>query len=161
MAGARASAARSGPGDRARRLPGVSDPGELGYRDILRIPEFRAAVVGTFVIMMGFGIVSPILPLYARSFGVSLDAVGVLIAAFSVTRLATDPFAGVIIDRLVERGAAVVGAMVVGATTALAAVAPTTIHCSWCSAAPAVPAPRCSSPACSRSSCARSPVTAW
>jgi len=103
----------------------VSDPGELGYRDILRIPEIRAAVVGTFVIMMGFGIVSPILPLYARSFGVSLDAVGVLIAAFSVTRLATDPFAGVIIDRLGERGAAVVGAVVVGATTALAAVAPT------------------------------------
>ncbi|HEX9375071.1 MAG TPA: MFS transporter, partial [Actinomycetota bacterium] len=90
----------------------MSDPGELGYRDILRIPEIRAAVVGTLVIMMGFGIVSPILPLYARSFGVSLDAVGVLIAAFSVTRLAMDPFAGVIIDRLGERAAAVVGAAV-------------------------------------------------
>jgi predicted MFS family arabinose efflux permease len=75
--------------------------------------------------MMGFGIVSPILPLYARSFGVSLDAVGLLIAAFSVTRLAVDPFTGLIIDRLGERAAVVVGAMVVGATTALAAVAPT------------------------------------
>src|SRR6266511_4309134 len=116
---------RSGTGDHARRLPAVRDPGELGYRDILRIPEIRAAVVGTFVIMMGFGIVSPILPLYARSFGVSLDAVGVLIAAFSVTRLAVDPFTAVIIGRLGERAAVVVGAAVVGATTALAAVAPT------------------------------------
>jgi predicted MFS family arabinose efflux permease len=115
----------SGPADRARRLPAVRDPGELRYRAILRIPEVRAAVVGTFVIMMGFGIVSPILPLYARSFGVSLDAVGVLIAAFSLTRLVMDPFTGVIIDRLGERAAVVVGAVVVGATTALAAVAPT------------------------------------
>ncbi|HSL67102.1 MAG TPA: MFS transporter, partial [Actinomycetota bacterium] len=98
----------------------MTDPGELRYRAILQIPEIRAAVVGTFVIMMGFGIVSPILPLYARSFGVSLDAVGVLIAAFSLTRLVMDPFTGVIIDRLGERAAVVVGAAVVGATTALA-----------------------------------------
>jgi predicted MFS family arabinose efflux permease len=113
------------PAVRVRRLPGVGDPGELGYRDILRIPEIRASLVGTFVIMMGFGIVSPILPLYARSFGVSLDAVGVLIAAFSLTRLAVDPFTAAIIDRLGERTTVVVGAVVVGATTALAAVAPT------------------------------------
>jgi len=125
MAGARASAGRAGGERSHRRLPRVSDPRELGYRDILRIPEIRAAVVGTFVIMMGFGIVSPILPLYARSFGVGLDAVGVLIAAFSVTRLAVDPFTGAIIDRLGERNAVIVGAVVVGATTALAAVAPT------------------------------------
>jgi MFS family permease len=103
----------------------VSEPGELGYREILRIPEIRAAVVGTFVIMVGFGIVSPILPLYARSFGVSLDAVGLLIAAFSITRLAVDPFTGAIIDRLGERGSVTIGAVVVGVTTALAAVAPT------------------------------------
>ena len=125
MASARASAGRAGGERSHRRLPRVSDPRELGYRDILRIPEIRAAVVGTFVIMMGFGIVSPILPLYARSFGVGLDAVGVLIAAFSVTRLAVDPFTGAIIDRLGERNAVIVGAVVVGATTALAAVAPT------------------------------------
>jgi ACDE family multidrug resistance protein len=103
----------------------VSDPGGLGYRDILRIPEIRAAMVGTFVIMVGFGVLSPILPLYARSFGVSLDAVGILIAAFSITRLAVDPFTGAILHRLGERRAVTVGATVVGLTTALAALAPT------------------------------------
>jgi MFS family permease len=103
----------------------VSREGELGFRDILRIPEVRASMLGTFVIMVGFGILSPILPLYARSFGVGLDSVGLLIAAFSITRLLIDPFTGAIIDRLGERRAVTLGAVVVGVTTALAAVAPT------------------------------------
>lgn len=98
---------------------------ELRFRDILRIPEIRTSIAGTFIIMVGFGILSPILPLYARSFGVGLDSVGVLIAAFSVTRLAVDPFTGAIIGRLGERRAVTLGAIVVGITTALAAVAPT------------------------------------
>ena len=100
------------------------DEGDLGFRDILRIPEIRASMVGTFIIMVGFGILSPILPLYARSFGVGLDSVGVLIAAFSITRLIADPFTGIIIDRIGERRSVVLGAVIVGATTALAAVAP-------------------------------------
>jgi MFS family permease len=103
----------------------VTGERELGFRDILRIPEVRASLVGTFIIMVGFGILAPILPLYARTFGVGLDSVGVLISAFSVTRLAMDPFTGIIIHRLGERWAVVLGATVVGLTTALAAVAPT------------------------------------
>lgn len=103
----------------------MSAEGELRLRDILRLPEVRTSIAGTFIIMVGFGILSPILPLYARSFGVGLDSVGVLVASFSVTRLVIDPFTGVIIRRLGERRAVVLGAIVVGATTALAAVAPT------------------------------------
>ncbi len=103
----------------------MSREGELGIREILRLPEVRTSIAGTFIIMVGFGILSPILPLYARSFGVGLDSVGVLIAAFSITRLAVDPFTGAIIGRLGERRAVTLGAIVVGVTTALAAVAPT------------------------------------
>jgi MFS family permease len=103
----------------------VADEGDLELRDILRIPEVRASIAGTFIIMVGFGILSPILPLYARTFGVGLDAVGVLIAAFSLTRLAMDPFTGLVTDRLGERRTVVTGAVVVGLTTGLAAMAPT------------------------------------
>ncbi|HEX9121900.1 MAG TPA: MFS transporter [Actinomycetota bacterium] len=103
----------------------MSEAGDLGIRDVLRIPEIRAAMLGTFIIMLGFGILSPILPLYARTFGVSDAAVGALIAAFSLARLVLDPFTGTITDRLGERGAVTVGAVVVGATTGLAAIAPT------------------------------------
>lgn len=102
----------------------MSDAGAPGIRDILRIPEIRAAVIGTFVIMLGFGILFPILPLYARSFGVGYAEVGLAASAFAITRLVFDLVAGPIVDRLGERRAATVGAMVVGATTALAALAP-------------------------------------
>ena len=98
--------------------------GELGFREILRLPEVRTAVAGTFVIMVGFGVLSPILPLYARSFGVGLDAVGLLIAAFSITRLVVDPFTGAIIHLLGERRSVTAGALVVGISSALAALAP-------------------------------------
>lgn len=102
----------------------MSAEGDLGFRDILRIPEIRTSMVGTFIIMVGFGILSPILPLYARTFGVGLDSVGVLVASFSITRLIADPFTGIINERLGERRAVTLGAVVVGATTALAALAP-------------------------------------
>jgi MFS family permease len=97
----------------------------LRFRDILRIPEIRAAMLGTFVIMLGYGVLLPVLPNYARSFGVSLDAVGVLVAAFPLTRLILDPFVGRLIARYGERSMATVGAAGVGASTAFAAVAPT------------------------------------
>jgi MFS transporter, ACDE family, multidrug resistance protein len=102
----------------------VAGEGELRLRDVLRVPEVRSSIAGTFVIMVGFGILSPILPLYARSFGVGLDQVGLLISAFSITRLIVDPFTGVIIERLGERRAVVLGAVIVGTSTGLAAVAP-------------------------------------
>lgn len=105
--------------------PFVSDGRDPGFRDILRIPEIRAAMIGTFVLMLGFGILSPVLPNYARSFGVGYDAVGILVASFSLTRLAFDPVVGRFIDRFGERAMATAGAVVVGATSGLAALAPT------------------------------------
>jgi DHA1 family multidrug resistance protein-like MFS transporter len=99
--------------------------GEPGFRDVLRIPEIRAAMLGTFVIMLGFGIVSPVLPNYARSFGVGYDAVGLLIAGFSFTRLLADPFVGRLIDRYGERAMTTLGAVVVGISSIAAGVAPT------------------------------------
>ena len=49
-----------------------------------------SGVLIVFVIMLGFGIIAPILPLYARSFGVSYDAASLLISAFVFA--ASDPF---------------------------------------------------------------------
>jgi MFS family permease len=100
------------------------DDGGAGFRDIVRIPEIRAAMLGTFVIMMGFGILSPVLPRYARSFGVGFDAVGVLVASFSLTRLVFDPFTGRLIHRYGERSMASFGAVIVGVTSVAAGFAP-------------------------------------
>jgi MFS family permease len=104
----------------------VSAPGaDPRFRDIVRTPEIRAAMLGTFVIMLGYGIVAPVLPNYARSFGVHYDAVGVLVGAFSFTRLVCDPIVGRLIARYGERAMATLGAAGVGVSTVLAAVAPT------------------------------------
>ena len=53
--------------------------------------------------MLGYGILSPVLPNYAHSFGVGYDSIGLLISAFSFTRLVADPFVGRFIDRYGER----------------------------------------------------------
>ncbi|MGH2671661.1 MAG: MFS transporter [Actinomycetota bacterium] len=99
--------------------------GEPGFREVLRIPEVRAAMAGTFVIMLGFGILSPVLPSYARSFGVGYDAVGLLISGFSFARLVSDPFVGRFIDRYGERAMTTLGAVIVGVSSIAAGLAPT------------------------------------
>lgn len=108
-----------------RRLGLVAAAEGVGFRDILRTPEIRAAMLGTFVIMLGFGILSPVLPNYARSFGVGYDAVGLLISSFSFARLVSDPFVGRFIDRHGERAMTTFGAVVVGVSSVAAGLAPT------------------------------------
>ncbi|MFC1952158.1 MFS transporter [Chloroflexota bacterium] len=52
--------------------------------------------IQTVIMMLGMGLVSPILPQYARSFGVSITMVGLLITGFGVARLIVNiPVAGV------------------------------------------------------------------
>lgn len=97
----------------------------MGIRAVLRLPEVRAAMLGTFVIMLGFGILAPVLPNYAKSFGVGYDSVGLLISAFSFARLVADPIVGRYIDRYGERAMSTLGAVWVGVSSVAAAMAPT------------------------------------
>jgi MFS family permease len=105
----------------------VSAPGSArtGLAEVLRQPEVRAVVAGSFVIMLGFGILAPVLPLYARTFGVGYDDVGLLTSSFALTRLAFDLVAGRMVDRFGERAMATTGALVLSASSAAAALAPT------------------------------------
>ena len=103
----------------------MSEGERFRIREVLRIPEIRAAMLGTFVIMLGYGILSPVLPNYARSFGVGYDSIGLLISSFSFARLVSDPFVGRYIDRYGERGMATLGAVWVGVSSFAAALAPT------------------------------------
>jgi MFS transporter, DHA1 family, multidrug resistance protein len=98
---------------------------QMRIRDVLRLPEIRAAMLGTFVIMLGFGILAPVLPNYAHSFGVGYDSIGLLISAFSFTRLVADPFVGRFIDRYGERSMSTLGAVWVGVSSVAAGLAPT------------------------------------
>jgi MFS transporter, DHA1 family, multidrug resistance protein len=87
-------------------------------------PAVRVGVGVTLVIMLGYGLIVPVLPLYARSFGVGRVEVGVLMTAFGLMRLLFDLVGGPMVDRLGERFTATTGAIVVGVSSALSAVAP-------------------------------------
>src|SRR5439155_26241291 len=112
------------PGPRPRRVAEPSAPEKIGVRSILADRSVRLVMVITFVIMLGFGIIAPILPLYARSFGVSFGAAGLLISAFAFTRLLLDPAAGPIVDRYGERAAATGGLLFLAASSVATGFAP-------------------------------------
>ena len=80
-------------------------------------------MLAIFVVMLGFGIIAPILPLFARSFGVGYGAAGLLISAFAFTRLVFDLVAGPIVDRWGERLTATAGLVVVVASSILTGLA--------------------------------------
>src|SRR6266704_1237663 len=99
-------------------------PSRPGIRQMLSDPALRVIMLVVFVIMLGFGIVAPILPLFARSFGVSYGAAGLLISAFAFTRLAFDLFAGPVVDRWGEQRASIAALLFVALSSFLTALAP-------------------------------------
>jgi MFS transporter, DHA1 family, tetracycline resistance protein len=57
----------------------------------------------TFVNLVGFGIIIPLLPFYAQTFGASPFAIGLLFASFSLSQLVASPVLGDLSDRYGRR----------------------------------------------------------
>lgn len=104
---------------------GGPEPPKVTLRTILADGPVRTAMIGTFVAMLGFGMVGPVLPLFARSFGVDYGAVAVMVSAYALTRLVLDVFAGPLVKRMGERVSATTGVLVTGVAAGLTAAAPT------------------------------------
>jgi MFS family permease len=86
--------------------------------------EFRAVMTVTLVIMFGFGLIVPTLPLFAKRFGVGEAGIGLVLTVFAATRLVADFFAGSLIDRFGERSMVAAGAVIVGLSSIGAGAAP-------------------------------------
>ncbi|MEM9713511.1 MAG: MFS transporter [Actinomycetota bacterium] len=72
--------------------------------DRLRSNERLLAICGsTVLVMAGQGVVSPVLPLYAREFGVSTATVGLTLTAFGIARLVLNLPAGALAERYGRR----------------------------------------------------------
>lgn len=78
-----------------------------------------------FCVAVGFGVLVPVLPVFARSFGVDNFAVGAVVSAFAALRLVTSPFCGRLIDRFGERLVMAVGIFIVAASSGVAGISQT------------------------------------
>ncbi len=79
----------------------------------------------TALVMLGQGFVGPILPLFAKTFGVSAAAVGASLSAFALARLIFNVPAGFVADRWGRRLLLVGGPLLSGVGNILSGTAPT------------------------------------
>jgi MFS family permease len=80
-------------------------------------------VFASFFVAVGFGIIAPTLPLFARSFGVNHAQVGAILSAFAFARFASGLVAGKLVDTFGERMIYTVGVGFVALSSAAAAMA--------------------------------------
>jgi MFS transporter, DHA1 family, multidrug resistance protein len=85
--------------------------------------EVRALVAVAFMVALGYGIVAPAIPLFARQFGVGKAAAGAVISAFALMRLLTAPFVGRLVNSFGERVMLATGIIVVAVSSLLAGFA--------------------------------------
>lgn len=85
--------------------------------------EVRALSGVAFMVALGFGLVAPALPLFARDFGVGKTAAGAVVSAFALMRLVMAPFVGRLVNTFGERVMLATGIGVVAVSSALAGLA--------------------------------------
>jgi MFS family permease len=89
-----------------------------------RLPaEIRVLVGAGFVIAIGYGIVAPALPAFARSFDVGVTAASAVVSGFALFRVIFAPVSGLMVHRLGELRVFCSGVLVVAVSSALCAFA--------------------------------------
>ena len=87
--------------------------------------EVGVLVFASFFVAVGFGIIAPTIPLFAKSFGVNNAQVGSIISAFALARFASGLVAGKLVDKFGERLVYTVGIAFVAISSFAAALART------------------------------------
>jgi MFS family permease len=85
--------------------------------------EVHVLAVVAFVVALGFGVVAPAIPLFARSFGIGTTAVGLAVSAFAFFRFVSAFSGGAMVERFGERAVLTAGLVIVAVTTGLAGLA--------------------------------------
>jgi MFS family permease len=91
------------------------------FRDLPR--EVSILIAASFFVAIGYGIVMPAIPVFAKTFGVSNVAIGMIVSAFAITRFASGLVSGTLTDRFGERNVFAVGVFMVAIFTLLAGIA--------------------------------------
>ncbi|MGH3315645.1 MAG: MFS transporter, partial [Nocardioidaceae bacterium] len=98
-------------------MPRASNPFSLLPREVAVL----AAVA--FAVAVGYGIVAPAIPVFAREFGVGKTAAGGVISAFAFMRFVSALAGGRMVDRFGERVILTTGILIVAVSTGLAGIA--------------------------------------
>lgn len=91
------------------------------FGDLPREVAVLAAVA--FSVAIGFGIVAPVIPVFAHDFGVGKTAVGAVLSAFALMRLASAMGVGHVVDAIGERVVLATGIVIVAVSSALSGFA--------------------------------------
>jgi MFS family permease len=102
-------------------VPGSGVVRFFGRGDLPR--EVNVLAVIAFVVALGFGIVAPAIPLFARAFGVGTTAVGLAVSAFAFFRFVSAFSGGSLVERFGERWVLTAGLLIVAVTTGAAGLA--------------------------------------
>lgn len=87
--------------------------------------EVGVLAIIAFVVALGFGIVAPAIPLFARDFGVGRTAVGLAVSAFAFFRFVSAFGGGSLVERFGERVVLASGLLIVAVSTGAAGLAGT------------------------------------
>ncbi|MCL1897890.1 MAG: MFS transporter [Micrococcales bacterium] len=79
----------------------------------------------SFAVAVGFGVVAPVLPLFAEKFGANAFMAAVVITVFALMRFVFSLAVGWLVDRLGHRQVLIGGLLIVAASSAAAGLAPT------------------------------------
>lgn len=77
----------------------------------------------SFLVAVGFGLIIPAIPIFARTFGVSNTLIGLIISSFAIMRFVSGLFSGKLVDRFGERVVLGFGLFMVSVFTLLAGLA--------------------------------------
>lgn len=87
----------------------------LSIRTILTDRTVASVIVLALFVNLGTGMVLPVLPLYARSFGVAYGGAGLLVGVYYAARLVFDLVAGAVVSRIGAAWSASLGLLVLAA----------------------------------------------
>lgn len=79
--------------------------------------EIWILIASSFIVALGYGLITPVLPRFAQSFGVGATSAAVVVSAFAFFRLVAAPAGGRLVTRLGERSVYLTGLVVVAVST--------------------------------------------
>jgi len=81
-----------------------------------------------FFVAIGFGIVAPAIPVFAKSFGVTAFAASSVVSVFALMRFASAPIAGYWVNKFGERNVLTIGLLIVSLSSFFAGLANDFVH---------------------------------